>query len=80
MSSRVNEVNGENLQDPPISNPGCANETDRQTDTVSKLYTFRWRRPGQRDNSLWCQTLSTFTLSLGSYPDHPASDKRDLPL
>jgi len=26
MSSRVNEVNGENLQDPPIKNPGYANE------------------------------------------------------
>jgi len=25
MSSRVNEVNGENLQDPPIKNPGYAN-------------------------------------------------------
>ena len=28
MSSRVNEVNGEYLQDPPIKNPGYAN--DRQ--------------------------------------------------
>jgi len=27
MSSRVNEVNGENLQDPPIKNPGYANGT-----------------------------------------------------
>jgi len=26
MSSRVNEVNGENLQDPPIKNPGYAND------------------------------------------------------
>jgi len=25
MSSRINEVNGENLQDPPIKNPGYAN-------------------------------------------------------
>ena len=25
MSSRVNEVNGENLHDPPIKNPGYAN-------------------------------------------------------
>jgi len=25
MSSTVNEVNGENLQDPPIKNPGYAN-------------------------------------------------------
>jgi len=25
MSSRVNEANGENLQDPPIKNPGYAN-------------------------------------------------------
>jgi len=25
MSSRVNEVNDENLQDPPITNPGYAN-------------------------------------------------------
>ena len=25
MSSRVNEVSGENLQDPPIKNPGYAN-------------------------------------------------------
>ena len=25
MSSRVNEVNGENLQDPPIKNPGYVN-------------------------------------------------------
>ena len=25
MLSRVNEVNGENLQDPPIKNPGYAN-------------------------------------------------------
>ena len=29
MSSRVNEVNGENLQDtPPIKNPGYANAFD----------------------------------------------------
>jgi len=26
MSSRVNEVNGENLQDPQIKNPGYAND------------------------------------------------------
>ena len=26
MSSRVNEVNGENFQDPPIKNPGYAND------------------------------------------------------
>jgi len=26
MSFRVNEVNGENLQDPPIKNPGYAND------------------------------------------------------
>jgi len=33
MSSTVNEVNGENLQDPPIKNPGYANahnETARE--------------------------------------------------
>jgi len=29
MSSRVNEVNGENFQDPPIKNPGYANEVYR---------------------------------------------------
>jgi len=32
MSSRVNEANGENLQDPPIKNPGYANgKTRKQT-------------------------------------------------
>jgi len=40
MTSRVNEVNGENLQDPPIKNPGYANGTgrvERKTDMLRSI-------------------------------------------
>ena len=38
MSSRVNEVDCENLQDPPIKNPGYANVCNDESELNSKAW------------------------------------------
>jgi len=43
MSSRVNEVSGEKLQDPPIKNPGYANGSIVVGPIASKTLTLQIR-------------------------------------
>jgi len=64
MSSKVNEVNGENLQDPPIENPVYANGTHQL------LRNFQLRHTVEAPPGIWPakdKTERRYTIQLQTF-------------
>ena len=82
MSSSVNEVNGENLQDPPIKNPGYANERQHTSDSrLLLIYRARMDErlswPSWLTCSRWFTHISGHPSAAGRAQDRESSPVRD---